>query len=349
MSPSPGVVCVSPGTFAEEITLRPHVTLRGSGEATRIIGHISTQALPDPDAAPTILRDFRIESDHGALITTCPPDQSTCLSYLGVGGQNASLFLQRVVMAAEQGLNAVSCLELETYGGSTSLTISDSKCISNAGMRFVNIIQDKPVTTSLLVQRSRFEPLDPAVGIIEPIYLLVMSASGDCGLAQVPAGTRVNANIQNNEFFRTKFAGVHVARCLAMTMEDAAQSNYFIVNNTFLPFFGASGNDAFALWAEGDIGLLPRLRVVNNLFFATNPMPIGGEPADVDTMNLSTNVSPFVDVMAGNLRLAPGTAPIDIASALYAPKDDKQGLPRPMDGDGDGLAVPDIGAHEFTP
>ena len=349
MAPSPGVVCVGPGTYAEPITLRPHVSLQGSGPSTRIVGHVSTMSLPDPDPTPTVLRDLRIEADVGAAVTTCPPDESTCLSYLGLGGQTAALELERVAIVADVSKGPVYCVELEAYGGSSSLTLRDAECVSDQGIRFVNIVQEAPVTSRLTVERTRFRAQDPGVGIIEPIYLLVMSAAGDCGVAQVPPGTRVSATIQNNEFFQTKYDGVHVARCLSMTPEDAAQSGYLIANNTFVPFEGASDGLAYGVYAEGDVGLLPRLFVANNLFYTPNPTPIGVEPADLDIGNLRPLSSPFVDLAAGDLRLATGSAAIDAASSAYAPADDEMGNSRPLDGDGDGVALPDVGAHEYAP
>lgn len=347
-SPSPGVVCVGPGMYPEEITLRPHVSIRGSGPATRIVGHVSTMSLADADPAETVLRDLRIETTLGTAVTACPPDQSTCVSYLGLEGKTAALALERV--SIEGGpTEPVYCVELEAYGGSTSLAIRDSVCHSNRGIRFVNIIQDAPITARLDVVRSRFEALETKAGQLEPIYLLVMHAAGDCGVAQAPAGTIVQALIQNNEFFRTKFAGVHVARCLSMTAEDEAKSSYLLLHNTFVPYEGAAGDDAYGIWAEGDLGLVPRLRVVNNLFFTTNATPVGGEPPDVDMGNLRLLISPFVDAAAGDLRLVYGSAPIDIGYSGYVAPDDKSGNARPLDGDGDGVALPDVGAHEYSP
>ena len=55
----------------------------------------------------------------------------------------------------------------------------------------------------------------------------------------------------------------------------------------------------------------------------------------------------FVDPVADDYRLAPGSPGIDAALDARAPPDDLEGDPRPLDGDGDMLAVSDVGADEY--
>ena len=55
----------------------------------------------------------------------------------------------------------------------------------------------------------------------------------------------------------------------------------------------------------------------------------------------------FRDLNAGDVRLVDGSPAIDtggLGASIY----DFAGLPRPIDGDGDDLAMPDIGAHEYA-
>lgn len=348
-APVPSVICIGPGSYSEEITLRPHVSLRGSGPETKIIGHVSAHELRDANPKPTLLRDLRLEATAAAAITTCPPTESACIAHLGLMGGTLALEIERVTIAADLSQGTTYCAELKTYGGSMSLAFRDSVCISDRGLRFVNTIVETPPEIRLRVERSRFEATDLAAGMFSPVDLLVTYAQGDCADFQTPDGTVVEAWIQNNEFFRTKLAGVYLVRCLAMTNADAQNSGFHVLNNTFVPFLGATDNDAYALWNQGKPANLPRLRVANNLYFNTTFVAVGGEPPASDGGNRRFTTSPFVDLEQGDLRLAPGQPAIDTALPAHAPADDKTGAPRPIDGDGDGTSAPDVGAHEFSP
>jgi hypothetical protein len=102
--------------------------------------------------------------------------------------------------------------------------------------------------------------------------------------------------------------------------------------NNCIVYFNTATNDA-------NFSLSQFVAVLN--YCCTTPLPTNG-------VGNITNEPAFVNLAAGNYRLRPESPCIDAGTNLSATiTNDLDGRPRPLDGNGDGLAAFDMGAYEY--
>lgn len=348
-APVPGTVCVRPGVYPESLALRPHVDLVGAGPSTVIEGHITVHGLADADPEPTRLWDVRMRFGGLAGLHSCPDAADSWCTATLVHEAPLALSIDRVVFDGMDAGGTVYCVELDLGVGNLFLSIEGSVCRGDRGVRVVDRLgEGVPMEVDLRLDRNRFEPMEGGSGseaMSDVVAVVTLPSSRLCGEVTAATGTRIRAAVRNNEIHRSYFQAVYLTQCLRLAAQDAAESRYEILHNSFVVDPALPAEQRLAIQNNSVPGLGPRIVVANNLFFGAAAI-FQGLPPDEESTNLLSVASPFRSWESGDLRLVEGCAAIDAADGEHGVDVDFTGARRPYDGDGDGESRADVGAHE---
>ena len=221
---------------------------------------------------------------------------------------------------------------LSNYGGSTRLmdvTIRDNEAINGGGIYNYN-------------SSPSLENVTIAGNLAEQQGGGMFNSSGDPSL--------VNVTISANKAIQINGGGIYI--------NSGSPS---LINVTI------SGNEAETGNGGGIYNESVSPTVINGILWANTPDQIYNDEGTI-TVTYSViqgasvypgegnlNTDPKLKSLADNggltltHALAAGSSAIDRGNNVVCPETDQRGIPRPIDGDGDGMAVCDMGAYEFDP
>jgi parallel beta-helix repeat protein len=167
--------------------------------------------------------------------------------------------------------------------------------------------------------------------------LIIRNEAGNNGTISwlAPSGANGARVINNTIAFNNSTLAAGIAA-------DGFDATAEIINNIVY----ASGSQT-AIWVGGfNDPNLPLIRT--NLVFSETGAPYAGIAADQTGLNGNISGDPlFANASANDFHLRAGSPAIDVALASRAPAADFAGLARPVDGNEDGTAAPDLGVYEF--
>lgn len=182
-------------------------------------------------------------------------------------------------------------------------------------------------------------------------------------LASEMGGLLENIHVYNNLAYHNRYVGLTIASYGPGGAAGHPMKDIYVVNNTFYNNGWETWGGGIALDNVNGENLVIRNNILSqNLTFQLTLDP--GVPTQTCTLDHNlidgfrgtegeiygtdavTGEARFMDAPVANLRLQADSPAIDAGAASGAPAADFDGLPRPLDGDGDSLALVDLGAFE---
>lgn len=326
-APSPGVVCVDPGSYAGDVTLRDGISVRGTAPGVVLRGAVKAGAATGQGASLTLLR---IEGR-----ATCADGTAADPPLLGlvVGRGGVRLTLSRVELVRTSDPPELGCANpaglpftgpaaavlAHRGSGSLKLVAEQVTVAEPPGFIVRHEIDGARIDDRVTVHRSRCAH-SACHGFVA---LDLADASG----ATLPAGSRVTIDVVNNVVGAGALDVNLINLAYALAPADAAASRAMFRHNTIV---GACCSTGVRFLGTGP----PALEVANNVFVDVDqPLAAPGPGAYQELANAkgtSTRGAAawFRDFAGGDLHPAPCSPLLSGGDPAFGTAVDFDGWPR---------------------
>jgi Right handed beta helix region len=366
---APGdTVLVAPGSYAEHIDFRSKaITVASeSGAASTIIdgGGVGVVATIDANTGETpVLRGFTIRdggylgAGDGAIDTRGGPalieqntitDNRFCADGAITAIFSAATIRDNVITNNSQAGCSGGGGAGISIGGDGTVHVLNNLITGNrqdSGAGGIDLFAAGRATISGNVVRNNvgwfgggisFENVSDAT-VTNNMIVGNQAAAGGGVYLSVPSGVPGPLLVNNTIAANTANTGL------------AVYTTGFVAQSTFLNDILVGGGAAAAFYCDGSYDPTPPSIRFDDVWNGGTGPRFAGACNDQTGLNGNIAIDPlFLDAANGDYHLRPGSPAVDRGTNDGAPAVDIDGDARPFDGNGDGVAVTDIGADEVT-